>query len=130
MDIISDPRRRILIVDDEPSVRLLLSHVLGKEFRCETVASAEDALKTFSGGEFSLVISDVHLGGLGGIELINALYALRPGTAFILMSGGRMDHAASKLEAPGVETVSKPFEYHDLVELVRRMLAESSIARR
>lgn len=130
MDNPPDMRRRILVVDDEPSVRLLLSHVLGKEFRCETVASGEEALQAFPDGDFSLVISDVHLGGLGGIELINALHALRPGTAFILMSGGRTDQAASRLEVPGVETLDKPFEYHDLLGLVRRLLAESTIASR
>ena len=59
---------RILLVDDEQEVRSLLGELLRDSYECEQASSAEDALEVLKTSEFDLVLSDIQMGGMSGLE--------------------------------------------------------------
>src|SRR3712207_1113620 len=75
--------RRILIVDDEESVRGLFANFLGERYLCSTAADVEEALAYLASEPFALVISDVNMPGLSGVELLRKIIASFPDTAVI-----------------------------------------------
>ena len=62
--------RRILIVDDEVSVRRMFAQWLGESWECATAASADEALERLSKNAYALVISDLMMPGRNGVELL------------------------------------------------------------
>ena len=60
----------ILIIDDDEQIRNLLKDLLSPKNECVTVASAEDALKVLSGINFNLVVSDINMGEISGLDLV------------------------------------------------------------
>ena len=75
--------RRILIVDDEEPVRRLFVEYLNQANSCASAANAQDALEILAKESFGLVITDIHMPGLGGIELLRKITVLYPETAVI-----------------------------------------------
>jgi PleD family two-component response regulator len=61
---------RLLIVDDEPEIRNVLHDFLCESYRCEAVGSAEEALARLSTEEFDLIISDITMKGMSGLEFV------------------------------------------------------------
>ncbi len=79
----------ILVVDDEPDLRDLLSETLSEEgFRVHTAPSGEAALEHISGGgPADLVLMDVVMPGISGVEAMERMRRVRPGLPVVLMSG-------------------------------------------
>ena len=64
-----DPvRARILIVDDEPEITAILADLFGEEYDCTSAGSAEEALVTLAGKELELVVSDIAMPGMSGLQ--------------------------------------------------------------
>ncbi len=118
------PRRRLLIVDDHEANRRLVADLLTPlGFACATVASAEEALASPALATADLVLSDVRLPGMNGIELARRLHASRPALPVILSSASVLtfDHAAAR--AAGVpDFLPKPFAAAQLHDLLGRLL--------
>lgn len=85
----SPPERSILVVDDEADVRDLLSETLAEEgFEVHAAPSGEAALEHLSGGKpADLVLMDVVMPGISGVEAAKRIRALRPGLPVVLISG-------------------------------------------
>lgn len=120
--------RRILIVDDEPSIRRFASRVLLEEgYLVEEAADGADALGRVRDGGLAVdvVVSDVVMPRLNGVELLRQLNALHPHLPIILMSG----YATAQLEGMGIATpcgiLHKPFSGERLLEEVRRCLTDA-----
>ena len=121
---------RILVVDDEPTVRMLVSEVLGE--LGYTTIEAEDGpagLRVLrSGGRVDLLVTDVGLpGGMNGRQVADAARALRPGLQVLFITG-YADNAAvgnGHLER-GMQVMTKPFTMVALAAKVRAMLVEGS----
>src|SRR5260370_26604502 len=79
--------RRILVVDDEEQVRNLFAKCLNQNYSCETAANAQEALEWLDREPFALVVSDVQMPGLGGIELLRKISRRYRGTAVTIVSG-------------------------------------------
>src|SRR5439155_25215812 len=79
--------QRLLIVDDEEPVRRLFANCLGERYSCETAANAQEALEWLQKQQFAMVISDIQMPGLGGIELLRKIIELYRDTAVIMVSG-------------------------------------------
>jgi two-component system, cell cycle sensor histidine kinase and response regulator CckA len=117
----------ILLVEDEPVVRKLLAKVLADHgYRVIEAADGEAALERLPGpGEtpLSLVITDIVMDRMGGIELAGRLAVLRPGLAVLFISGYAEDQ--HKLSMDGAERpffAAKPFRPADFLILVRKIL--------
>jgi CheY-like chemotaxis protein len=121
--------RRILVADDEPTIRFLLDKILTDEgYHVTTVSNGEEALRMSATHVFELFLIDLIMPGKDGIETILTLRAKRKHTPILAISGGWNDGAnsclplAGKLGACG--TLAKPFDRATLLDAVRRELAK------
>jgi diguanylate cyclase (GGDEF)-like protein len=101
MSTMTTPQKplRILVADDEQSLRTIVSQVLGEDGHAvTTVASGEEALTVFRKQPFPLVITDIRMGGMSGIDLLQNVKKMSPDTAVIIMtSHASLDTAITAL---------------------------------
>jgi PAS domain S-box-containing protein len=125
---------RVLIVEDEPMVRALVSHVLaGQGYDVRTASNGDEALALaeHEGGTVDLLISDVVMPGLNGVELARRLRARWPGLQVLMMTG----YSDTKLLEPGggvadaSHLLAKPFTPQDLLVRVRHLLDSAAPSR-
>ena len=118
---------RILVVDDEPAARTLVTKALVADGYA--VVAAEDgiqALEALAKSPFDMVLTDIVMPGIDGIELALKVAKDFPDTAILLMSGYPDERRrASGLESLFREVIEKPFALADLRTLVRNCLAEN-----
>ena len=69
---------RLLIADDDVAVRSVLTDFLGADYECQTVGSAEGALELLESGEYQIVLSDISMEGMSGLDLIPRVRELSP----------------------------------------------------
>ena len=120
--------KNILIVDDDAEVAEMISRILSRfGYRTVMAFSMEDALMSVPSGRYNLVITDVFMKGMGGIEGIREIRASYPDLAVIATSGGYGEmsaedalRAAAKLGVSWV--LPKPFEVNDLRDMVSEAL--------
>jgi two-component system, NtrC family, sensor kinase len=127
------PHLRILLVDDEPDVAVALARLLESHGQEVSVAeNAEVALRAYGIRPFDLVISDVVMPSIGGIELVRRLRALDPQVAFLAISGHDATYQVDQLiEAGTREVLRKPFTVAELLDAIARATrAPSAIASR
>src|SRR5213083_184494 len=122
--------RRILIVDDDESVRKLFADYLDQSYSCATAADAYDALERLSQEPFALVLSDIQMPGLGGIELLRKIVERYPDTAVIMISG--IDGTQRVIDAIRVgasDYLVKACDFDVLSLCVERALARRTVLR-
>lgn len=117
---------RVLIVDDQYEVRRMLRsglETLGPEFEIIAIPSAEEALLEAMRRPPDLLISDVRLAGMSGLELKKKIQARSPGAKVILITGMLDAESRSKVEAAGADAYFyKPIEFAELLAAVRSCL--------
>src|SRR5215210_2983667 len=114
---------RLLVTDDDAAVRSVLSEFLSAEYECESVGSAEEALGLLGSGGFQLVLSDLAMPGMSGLELIQRVRELSPDTLVIVVSGSQeIESAVEALRAGAFDYLVKPFDLEHLQLAVRRAL--------
>jgi len=122
--IVHDRNEKILIVDDEEKVRsVLLEHLEGEGAVCDTSPNAFDALNKIRKHRYSLVISDVMMPGMSGMELLRLVKKQDPETAFIMITGLMDIHTAvDSLRIGASDFITKPFELLSVRRAVSRAL--------
>jgi len=120
---------RILIVDDDASVRDVISVLLQEEgYECRTASSAEAALDVAAAEAPPLVISDMKMPGRDGIWLLEAFRERYPETAVIMLTGyGDTEAAVDCLRRGAVDYLLKPPKLTDLIRAIERALAKRRI---
>src|SRR5437870_2544304 len=123
--------RSVLIVDDEPGMRAGLSEVLGRGgFTVEQAASAEEALARLGDrqggqGAMDLLVTDLRLPGMSGLELIRA--ARQAGSqmpAIVITAHGTVEDAVAAMKLGAFDFLTKPFSPADLLHLAVRAAGE------
>jgi diguanylate cyclase (GGDEF)-like protein len=111
-DANADGRLRVLVVDDEPSLRMVVGQVLVSEGHDVTVAtSAEEALALFRATPFPLVITDVVMGRMSGLDLLREIKRLDPDSLVVIMtSQASLEVATTALREGAYDFLVKPFE--------------------
>jgi two-component system NtrC family sensor kinase len=128
VDLAAD--RRILIVDDETSVREMFAEHLREGFECETAASAEEALALLAAKPYALVISDMMMPGRNGIELLREVASRYTDTAVIMVSGvDRPQRVRDALRVGAFDYLIKPCELDVLSLSIERALERRSLQR-
>src|SRR5258708_1641022 len=127
------PNARVLIVDDEESIRLLLQEFLRELFGCsvDIASTGVEAVALLEQGSYNLVISDVRMPNMGGLELYNWIENNRPALAnrFIFITGHAGGASSQlKMEQNGVPVVAKPFSPSQLQEICGPYLRSKTIA--
>ena len=122
-DTEQDRCKRILIVDDEPGIRSVLVGQLSDGAECITAHSAFDALNKLKHEEFSLVISDIMMPGMTGIELLHFIRKRDAETAVIMVTGVKdINTAVDALRMGASDFITKPFEISAIRRAVERAL--------
>ena len=117
----------ILIVDDETAERVTLGEVLRLEsFHVSLAGSGEEALNLLEQGEtFDLVILDLRLPGLNGLQVLERLHKINPETLVILITGyGTLETAIQAMRNGAYDYLLKPCPVEDILATVRRGLSE------
>jgi diguanylate cyclase (GGDEF)-like protein/PAS domain S-box-containing protein len=123
-----DRHQRILVIDDEPGVRGLLAGFLSETYLCAEASSAEEALGLLRSERFDLVLSDIQMGSISGLEMVPRLLELAPETVVVMVSGaGTMESAIEALRAGAFDYVTKPFDFNQVGAAVRRALDHQSL---
>ncbi len=115
---------RILIVDDEKAIRDSLQIVLSEEgFEAEVVTDGLEALQKIEEGGYDLVITDLKMPRLNGMELLEKSSKISPDTFFIIMTAyASVDTAINALRNGAYDYLIKPVEFDDLIIRVKRLL--------
>jgi two-component system nitrogen regulation response regulator GlnG len=117
----------VWIVDDDRSIRWVIEKALSREgIAFNSFSSAQDALDALSGGSPEVLVSDIRMPGLSGLELLNAVKQRHPGVPVIVMTAySDLDSAVAAFQGGAYEYLPKPFDVDQAVELIRRALDES-----
>jgi response regulator RpfG family c-di-GMP phosphodiesterase len=121
----NESRGHVLILDDEPAVCGLLSHRLSMEgYLCQTCHSAQDALDLLAKNPFNLVISDVRMPGMNGIEFLEQAHPQYPRTAFLMVTAEDDVRIGIQAMRQGAsDYLVKPIQLDALVASAERALA-------
>ncbi|HZI20698.1 MAG TPA: HD domain-containing phosphohydrolase [Pyrinomonadaceae bacterium] len=121
-------RVRVLIADDEREIRDVLSELLGSKYECVPVSSAEEALAALRRRQFDLIVSDIMMGGMSGIEMIPHVAPLAPDALVIMISGVQtVESAIDALRAGAFDYIMKPFDIQHVEAVVRRAVEHHSL---
>ena len=122
---------RILVVDDELSMREFLSILLEREGYFVTVAgSAQEALRIMESAPFDLVLSDVNMPGLSGIKLLASIKEKSPETAVLMLTAfSAADQAVEAMKLGAYDYICKPFKNEEIKQLIRNALEKQGLKR-
>jgi DNA-binding NtrC family response regulator len=116
----------ILIVEDEEPVRQLLVSCLGSTYACSTANNAEQAIRHLESRDFDLIVTDITMPGISGLELCKILKESHPDTPVLITSGLMGDWYRHQAMANGAHGfIQKPFDLPSLMILVDRVLKHS-----
>ncbi len=124
--------KKVLVIDDEePICQMLANFLTMNEYRCQDTTNPARALEMMKQDDFDLVISDIRMGDVDGLDLVRDIRRQHPAVDVVVMSGFTGDYTYSDiLEAGAVDFIEKPIELMELkakitrVNRERRMLAE------
>ena len=123
------PQRRILVVDDETHVRKSLSIILERAgHRVESAADGPIAVEMFSESEYDLVLCDLRMPGLDGMEVLKALKQTQPDTPFIIITAyGTIENAVSAMQQGAYYYIPKMYKADELLILVERAIQQKQL---
>jgi diguanylate cyclase (GGDEF)-like protein len=124
------PKANVLIIDDDAQIRDLFIAILGNSCSCSSVASAEEALTKLSEEAFDLVISDIDMEGMSGIELVPKLHSISPGTVVVMISGHQdVETAIEAMRVGAFDYITKPLDMRHVDAAFQRALDHRSLIR-
>ena len=122
---------RILVIDDDQGVRDSMARMLrGAGFNVEIAATGEDGVIAAKGNVYDVILSDMRMPGISGLDVLKRLRELRVDSAFIVMTGfGTVDTAVEAMKLGAVDFVQKPFLRDELLLRVRSAAERRGLAR-
>jgi response regulator RpfG family c-di-GMP phosphodiesterase len=112
---------RLLIVDDEAAVRGVLHDLLEQSYRCAEASSAEQALSMLRIQPYDLVISDITMAGMSGLEMIPYIKAISPDSVIVMVSGMQtIESAINALRLGAFDYLMKPFDLRQVEAAIQR----------
>jgi len=127
----SESKPSLLIVDDEQVVRDSLVHWFTEEgYRVEAAATAAEALARLAAGDVDLIIADIRMPGMDGLELLERIQSEQLDAAVIIMTGyASVESAVRALKHGAFDYITKPFDPDDLSVAVRNALEQQRLKR-
>jgi two-component system response regulator HydG len=121
--------RRILIIDDDRSMcEVLESELRRREFEVTSVTAPQDALGIFEREDFGLVITDVNMAGMSGVDLCRQLVSRREDMPVIVITAyANMETAIAAIRAGAYDFVTKPFDMDELALTIERALRHRAL---
>ena len=116
----------ILVVDDDDVIRETLLELFSADYSCQSAETAEQALSKLQAQRFDVVLTDISMPGLSGMELLTRVLELYPGTPVIIISGlSDQEQAQSLIDRGAFEYLLKPFRLEIVEESVRRAIDQN-----
>ena len=113
----------ILVVDDDDVIRDTLCELLSQDYSCQTADTAESALAKLEAQSFDVVLTDISMPGLSGMELLNRVVQFYPDTSVIMISGiSDQEQAQSLISRGAFDYLLKPFRLEVVEESVKRAI--------
>ena len=113
---------RVLVVDDEPIIRLLFSMILKNNAEVKTVATAEEALDEIEEQHYDLCFLDINLPGMTGLDAMKIINERSPKMKVAIMTGSSLDEAMKEqIEDFVYSLIEKPYGISDIMEVVDRV---------
>lgn len=124
----ADVTPRVLIVDDEPEITSILSDLFEGQYNCSTASSAEQALAALSCNAYELVVSDITMPGMSGLDMIPHVKNSSPNTVVVMISGMQtVESAIDALRLGAFDYVMKPFDLRQVEAVVKRALEHQDL---
>ena len=119
----------ILIIDDEKAIRKTLSEILSYEgYKIEEAADGEEGLKKFSSAEYDVVLCDIKMPKMDGIEFLEKARMINPDVPIIVISGhGNIETAVEAVKKGAFDYISKPPDLNRMLITLRNALEKQSL---
>jgi len=129
--MLNEPKQ-ILVVDDEPNLRRVLSAQLTRDgYEVHVASGGLEALECLRDNHIDLVITDLKMPGLDGLGLLRRAVELDPGLPVVIMTAhGTVDNAVEALKAGAFDYVTKPFDQQEVRTIVHKALRTRDLAAR
>ena len=120
--------RSVLIVDDEIYIRMTLSFALEKlNFSVDTAASGTEALKKLAERSYAVMLLDLRIPGMDGMEVLKRVPEIRPEVKVVIITAyGSVEAAVEAMKLGAVDFLQKPFDPEEVRKLVSSLLDQSS----
>lgn len=113
----------LLIVDDDDTVRDALYELLSEEHLCHTAETADKALEWLSTESYDVILTDISMPGMSGVEFLGHARHLQPETPVLIISGIRdVTHTQGLLKMGATDYLFKPFRLEEVEEKVARAI--------
>jgi DNA-binding response OmpR family regulator len=122
-------RVRALVIDDEKSIRVSLGRALeDMGLEVQTAATGEEGVEKSSSGLFSIVMLDLKLPGIGGLEVLRQIRSLgRPPSVVIISAHGTVNSAVAAMRLGAADFIQKPFSLEEVRAVVGEILTRSDL---
>lgn len=126
-----DMERLILVCDDEPHIREPVAIFLRQNgFEVDTAIDGRDGLAKFGKKDYFLIITDINMPGMTGIELLEEAKALRPEVDVVMITGNvDLDYAINAIKRGAYDYFRKPFDFEDVLLTVSRVVEKRRLTR-
>ena len=122
---------KILIIEDEPAIRRVLTKILSEESETYKVDEAEDGILGFEkikNNDYDLVLCDIKMPKMDGVELLEAVKKIKPEIPIVMISGhGDMETAINTMRLGAFDYISKPPDLNRLLNTVRNALDKKQL---
>ncbi|MBA2526845.1 MAG: response regulator [Pyrinomonadaceae bacterium] len=109
----------VLVVDDDVNIRDTLYELLSEDYRCQTAETAEQALARLDVESYDVVLTDISMPGLSGLELLGHIKQKYPDTPVIIISGiSDQEHAQGMIRLGAFDYLLKPFSLEAVAKSV------------
>jgi DNA-binding NtrC family response regulator len=114
---------RVLVVDDDDAIRDTLYELLSEEYACQTAETAEMAFARLDADAYDVVLTDISMPGLSGLELLGHIRQKFSDTPVIIISGiGDQEHAQGLIRLGAFDFILKPFSLEVVEKSVKRAM--------
>jgi DNA-binding NtrC family response regulator len=122
-------KKRVLVVDDEENMREILTEYLNDiGYRVTCAVNGQEALQIYSGGHFDIILSDLVMGPMDGMELLNEIRKVDPDAIFIMITGHpSIESAMEAIKKGARDYITKPFNIDEIRIKIERALLERSL---
>ncbi len=130
-DRVPDTERYVLVCDDEPHIREPVAIYLRQNgFEVDTAVDGRDGVEKFAKKDYFLVITDINMPGLTGIEVLAEVKRQRPDVDVVMITGNvDLDYAINAIKAGAYDYFRKPFDFEDVLLTVSRVVEKRKLQR-